>query len=151
MYYASLFPIFSKIDKGKLKNILLNNAKIIILIGFILSLLLFVLAKYLVIFVYGIEYDKSVDIFKVFVLFFPLLLLNPLIGNFMRSVKLENMQFISSLIGVFINITLNLIFIPLYGGFGAAITTGITESFILLINSYFVIRFFRQDKFFVSK
>ncbi len=68
--------------------------------------------------------------------------LNYILGNILISMKKQYFCAIGVGIGASVNIILNLILIPKLSFVGASITTFITESVILLVYGYFIIKLF---------
>lgn len=102
---------------------------------------LFLLAEPLLVLFCGEQYLPAVSTMKVlcpiiFVLAF---------GTFLNQIVIvpqrkEKIGLISQIVAVFLNISLNLLFIPLWGVFGAALATLIVESVITLIKAVYCFR-----------
>ncbi len=115
---------------------------IILIVAIPLLIGLFVLSDYFIPFYYGDGYEGSISILKVFS-FLPLVMG---ISNFVsyqyfipKIITKPTMIIVPS--AILINILLNIIFIRYYGGFGAALATIISESFISILYLIFYFRF----------
>lgn len=103
---------------------------------------LFLLADYFIPFYYGAGYDGSINILKLFS-FLPLIMG---ISNFVSyqyfvpKIITKPSMFIV-LIAIMMNILLNSIFIKMFGGFGAALATIISETFISVAYMCFYAKF----------
>ncbi|MCK4538384.1 MAG: flippase [Candidatus Krumholzibacteria bacterium] len=99
-----------------------ETLKLTSIIGALCLLLIFV-ARPLMMFFYGAEYEQSVQLFQILVGAFILLtILNPfnLIGH---SINKPQLFVIMASINLVLNFTGNIIFIPRYGAVGAAVVT----------------------------
>lgn len=101
--------------------------------NFFMLIILVVISDYFVFYVYGEEFLKSGNLLKILAICIPFIVLNRLNNYTLIALGHQSYYAIISLIGSFINIILNLIFIPLYSYYGAALTTIITELFVFLL------------------
>lgn len=126
MIATASFPIMSKlanIDDFKFRQTL---EKTMILLMAICIPIIFggiILASQIVPFVFGAEYIKAVPIFQIFMITmiasFPLVLLSNSIFAYNKQKNVTNVY----ILGVIINIIINIILIPKFGGLGSAIAT----------------------------
>ncbi len=90
-------------------------------------------SEYLIKIFYGGSYLNSAAILRILSFTIPFIILNNLTGITLNSIRKERMTVLTVLVGAIINVSMNLVFIPSYGIYGAAIVTLITEASILLI------------------
>lgn len=141
-----LTPLFSELsiafgEKGYLPVSMLKN-KVITLLIFIVpvSMLLYYLAEFLIVFLYSPGYLTSVPILKLLVVCLPGLLLNNFTGTTLNSCRKERVVTYSVLWAAVINIALNIILIPRYGLLGAAIASIITEYFTFFYQFVYILQ-----------
>jgi O-antigen/teichoic acid export membrane protein len=94
-----------------------------------LSIILFFLSDYLILFLFGVEYFKSIDVLKIYGF---TLIFTALGVSSSRWLVVENKQNLSlyrTFLGLGLNLVLNYIWIPKYGAIGAAWASIISNSF----------------------
>lgn len=128
--YAHVSKLFSEsIEKGK--KFILNSAKTIGILSFLISLLCFIFAEELVLILLGKEYLQSIIILRI-ISFLPFIIyLSNLFGIQTMLNFSYNKQFtIIISIAAIISLTLSLLLVPKYFEIGTAITSLITEIFV---------------------
>lgn len=125
-------------NDDEIKELHKYSYAIIFVVSIPLMIGLYILADYFIPFYYGPGYEKSVIILKLFSIL-PLIMG---ISNFVsyqyfipKIITKPSMVII--MLSIIINISLNCIFIKLFGGFGAALATIISESFISISYMWF--------------
>lgn len=104
---------------------------IVVTISIPLMIGLFILADYFIPFYYGQGYENSINILKLFALLpFIMGISNFLSYQYFIPKIITKPSMITTLCSILINIVLNSIFIKIWGGFGAAFATIISELFI---------------------
>lgn len=98
------------------------------------------LSKQIILFVYKKEFIESSFIFQILMLFFLLYFIKWMLNNALHAANLEKKTMWSYVLGVFMNIGLNLILIPKYGPIGAAIATVITELAVVALIYYWFVK-----------
>ncbi|MEO8209289.1 MAG: polysaccharide biosynthesis C-terminal domain-containing protein [bacterium] len=109
-----------------------------------LSFLLFFGAEPIINLIYTDKFTESVIIVKVLSFAITGLALNNLTGVILNGLGFFKMNMIVTLIGLIINVILNLFFIPKYGIVAAAFVTILTEYFIFLGDYYFIRKFYNS-------
>lgn len=110
----------------------------------VITIVLFFGAEIIVKLIYTDSFDNSVPVLKILSFAAIGLGLNSLTGVILNGLGLFKMNMIITLIGLIINVILNLYFIPVYGIAAAAIVTVLTEYFILS-GDYYCIRKFLNE------
>lgn len=116
-------------------NILLNSA---------ICLCVFLFAPLMIDILYGDKYMNVTPVFRILVVnyfFASLRLVTSQVINTLKKVKI-NLLF--TIISGILNITVNLLFIPIWNSEGAAIATVATSIIILLANIFYLILYFKK-------
>jgi len=124
-----LFPIFSRLyvdSIGKLQETYKRIVKIMFVASLPVALIITSLAKPILT-LFGEDFIMGTPILKILIWAVCLIFVNFILLTLLTSIGLQKINALSNGLCVLINIALNLIFIPLWGGIGAAITTIITE------------------------
>ena len=117
-----------KKDIDKSRNLILNSLRVSMSMSFPMAIYCFMYAKDIVSLLCGIEYLESIPTMRMLMLCVLPLILTNLFGNqLLIPLGLERYYSRSVIIGLFINIGLNLVLIPPLGALGATIGTIITE------------------------
>lgn len=128
---GSLMPILvkSRMGTGPAYDRQLQKALIVMFwLGVAIAIPVTLVAAPLIIFLYGNEYAGAVDMLQIHVWSCPVMFMGAV---FSRWIVIENLQIFSltrSLAGAALNVGLNLLLIPSYGGVGAAIATLVSYS-----------------------
>lgn len=126
---SSLLPTLSKQihDKEKISSVVHSSIKLIYLFSIPLVFGSLVAGDQLITTLFGMDYSQSANIFRIAILniifAFPALIFNSIIFIFNRHKSIIKI----SLIGTVLNVCINFILIPKFGGLGAAITTLISQ------------------------
>lgn len=110
--------------------------------SFTLALMVTFVAKFVIILFYGIDYSASVIILQIHIWAAVFVFLRAVLSKWLIAEGKYKFSLISQLSGAIINVLLNLLLIPLYGGSGAAIATIISYS----VASFFILGFFKETK-----
>lgn len=106
---------------------------IVLLSGVFISMSLYFIG-YNILLLFDDVYSNSDEVFRVLALNIPFMFIGVYLSNNLLIHGLQRLLIVRSLIGVITNVILNLLFIPEYGGLGAAVATLIT---MLTINVMF--------------
>ena len=141
---GSFYPVLSeffKESKEKLQNIW--NHQIEIMILFVVPLVTggIVLAPKIINFIYGQYFSPSILAFQILIIMAGICSLYDPFHNVLIVSEQQKKIFWIALLGALINIILNLILIPKYSLYGAAIATLITYILIFLLYLRFTIKF----------
>ncbi|MFA6524263.1 MAG: flippase [Candidatus Paceibacterota bacterium] len=132
---SSLLPTLSKEirDKEKIKNVVHSLIKIVYLFSIPVIFGGLVIGDNLIIKLFGSEYIPTISIFQVSLLSIlfvsPALIFNSIIFIFNKHSSIIKISFI----GTIMNILINILLIPKYGGIGASIATLISQFVIMIL------------------
>lgn len=129
-FNQAVFPVLSKLyinSHERLLHIYRLSAKYLTIIGLPISAGMILLSHRIVILVYGENYIYSSKALQILMIAFLFMFINGLMGNALISAG--NQKGLARIVGrgALINVSLNLLVIPIYGFTGAASTTVITE------------------------
>lgn len=145
----SFYPVLVKSHKDSPARFL-NQVKLVALsllaisgIGVVLT---WMLAPYLINLLAGNAFTGSVASLKLLSLGFPAYFLSALLMWVMIVMQKYRLMLFIYLIGLFINVALNLIYIPRYSYLAASLITGVSEYLILLIQIIMLIFVFKSNR-----
>lgn len=101
---------------------------LVVLFGIFLAAILYLIAPFVVLFLYGPEFKASVSVLQVLVFALPFVALGRLTMQALNAANLQKWTFRASLTGAIANIALNLALVPPFGYIAAAFTTVSTEA-----------------------
>lgn len=128
---------------SSIKLFLKKYALVIFIISFVSSLILFFLPDFLVIFFYSSKYASSAELLKFLSFALIPLALNNLTGITLNALGKFNFVLIATIIGLAVNISINIILIPQIGLIAACYATFFTEIVILIVESIFLFKVLR--------
>ena len=143
IYFLTVYP---KLSNTYIKNLntfkILSEISITIMwiLSFIVGILGFIFSNIVVTFIYGKEYLDAVPIFKIIIWSISLAYITIGLGNILDAIGHQKLRFYIVLFSCILNIILNYFFIPIYGAFGAAISTLIARIVILVTFSIVVFK-----------
>ena len=109
------------------------------ILSFIVGMFGFIFSD-IVVLIYGNEYLDAVPIFKVIIWSISLAYVTIGLGNILDAIGYQKLRFYFVLLSCILNIVLNYFLIPIYGAFGAAISTLIARIVILVTFSISVFK-----------
>ena len=142
---TGFFPALS-LEHAKENNIsrviylLEKMVKILLILGVAFAMLAVVFAKTVLIATFGSKYNESVGVLTVLLLGIPIVFLAAAYTTSLLAFGKNKKWFVTVVIGGLTNVILNLIFIPLYGIYGAAIAILSTNAVIWIVARCFVIQ-----------
>jgi O-antigen/teichoic acid export membrane protein len=119
---------------------------IILLISFAASVILFALSGWLIKFIYTVKFSSSIPVLQILSAALIGNALNNLTGIILNGIGLFKAVMYITLLGLIINVVLNVFFIPVYGIIGASTITVITEYFIFFFELYYVLKILKVKK-----
>ena len=140
MYVFAIYPVLSKnFDKFRDKVVLIyeRSFKYMYIIGLPISIGFYVLARNIILFVYGKEFFPSVIVLKL-VSWFVFVKFVSFITGIMLSVHMQRLRTLAQGITAILNLALNLLLIPKYSYIGAGIATLISEFVLFALTFIFV-------------
>lgn len=133
-------------DKNQLYYVYKLGFKYMFIIGFLLMIFIIMYSKYIIHFLYGESYNKSIDIIIILAVSIPFYLLSFSSATILTTKKNIQKKVYYMLIVAISNISLNLVFIPKYGAEGAAYATVISNVLLLFLYNYGVNKYtFNKD------
>jgi O-antigen/teichoic acid export membrane protein len=151
-----LTPVYSTLSKSfsSKKGIESHEIVIVFMMLIVISVLsvIFVnmFGENIIIFFYGTKYSSSIPFLKYLVFALPGLFLNNLTGVISNSIRKEKIPMISTGVTAAVNITANIILIPLYGIWGAVVATILSEYFVFILQSVLLVNHNLKHKFILS-
>jgi O-antigen/teichoic acid export membrane protein len=140
----SFFPVLSKFSKEsqeKLQKTWNYQMGIMILLAFPLMVGGIVLAPKIIDFIYGQSYSSSILAFQILIIMAGIIFLYEAFQRILVVFNQQKKLFLAVLGGAVINIILNLILIPKYSLYGAAVATVITNLLIFFCLMRFTLKF----------
>ena len=141
---VSFYPVLSKFfkqSKEKLQEVWNNQMEIMILLGAPLITGGITLAPKIIYFLYPSGFDASILAFQILIIMAGLIFFCRPFYDVMIASNQQKKIFFITFFGALINIVLNLILIPKYSLYGAAVATVITYILILTIYFNYTMRF----------
>jgi O-antigen/teichoic acid export membrane protein len=137
----SVFPIFSRTyveDQRSFSLYFERISRFLLSMGTAVAVIATFAASPLVSLLYGKEYVQSASMLRILIWTLPLMSLSSLARTALMSCNLQRIALWVGGSNVIVNIVLNLFFIPVFGGHGAAIATVLTELAGLIIFFIFI-------------
>lgn len=110
---------------------------IVLFSSIVLFLFLFIFADYIILFLYGVEYIAASNILRVYSFAIVPFFLSMVLAQYFIIENLTKYSLYTTLIGAVSNVILNLILIPIFGIYGAAIATVISYSLLIISLLFF--------------
>jgi O-antigen/teichoic acid export membrane protein len=143
VYTIAIFPVMSsffKTSKESLSFAFERSFKYLLIISLPLTIGTILVAKKIILLVYGANYLPSVLALQVLVWTIIFMFLNGLAGNLLGAANRQPVVTKITGVGAVINILLNLILIPEFGFVGAAAATVVTEFCMLPLIMYVMVK-----------
>jgi len=147
---ASFYPMISKLlreSKEKLQNTLNSQMEIMISLAFPLVIGGIALAPKIINFIYGLNFSPSISAFQILIIMVGIVFLSAPLSNLLIVLNHQKKVFYINAGGAITSIVLNLLLIPRFSLYGAAIATLITY-FIMFILVLFSVKYFTPLSFF---
>jgi O-antigen/teichoic acid export membrane protein len=145
MYTFAIYPILSsnyEKFRKKVAFIYERSFKYLYILGLPISFGLFIMARNIILFVYGQSYAPSITALKILAWFILFKFLSYLTGTVLSSINKQKFRTYGQGTAAFLNLGLNLALIPKYSFIGAGIATLASEIFLFLLTFIFVHRHF---------
>ncbi len=124
---ASIFPIINRLahenNFAKVKSIIESSIVAVVVIGLPIVIGGIILAKPLILLLFGNEYVNSTLSFQLLLSTIFFVFPGTIIGNTLFSLQMERKILKASAFGAIVNVAFDLLFIPLFGIVGSAIAT----------------------------
>ncbi|KOA21111.1 polysaccharide biosynthesis protein [Clostridium homopropionicum DSM 5847] len=129
--YVPFFPLlieyFNNKDISKLQNIVNNICKVVMLLGFPITIGGILLSKDIIILLFSDKYAEAYLPFIILLIYIFILFMRETYGYSLNAWNMERKYLKSVVISSLANLILNIIFIPKFGIVAAAVTTVISE------------------------
>lgn len=125
-FAAAVFPVLLKtrnVDRVRYEQQLQTICDLLLLAGLLLSLAVIVVSPWFIKLVYGTAYSDSAAVLSIHIFGAVLVFMRALVSKWLIAEHLLKYSFWSEGGGAIVNVGLNLLLIPKYGYFGAAIAT----------------------------
>ncbi|MEW6040898.1 MAG: flippase [Elusimicrobiota bacterium] len=146
---GGIFPVISELYKKnpeRLEDVYRRSMEIMAASSIPLTFGLYFFPDKLVQILYGSEFIRTSDILRILAWSTVFLFFNYSLMNFLIAVEKQKYVAISTGICVLVNIISNLALIPRLGYFGTSISVVILQIVLLLMNYYFVFKYFYEGK-----
>lgn len=131
----SIFPFMSEywINNKEKLNVLFQKAyDFMVIIAIPLAVVVTIIAPKLILLIYGKEYTPSILALQILIWGVAVMFQSVIFGYMMVALNEQRKSIIINIWGLIVNISLNLILIPLYTFIGASIATVITEIAVIV-------------------
>ncbi|MBD1382676.1 flippase [Metabacillus arenae] len=132
---ASIFPqlVLLREDREKYNKKLQKLFDLMFILGLSLSVIVTIISPHIIRLLFGVEYLRSADILIIHIWASVFVFMRALLSKWLIIEELLIFSLLSHGLGVIVNVVLNTILIPNYGGMGAAFATVIAYSFSTFI------------------
>lgn len=144
IFMMAVFPRLAKhknlVDKGSfdyISELTIFSIKFLSILGIVLAVTLSFIGEVIYTYFWHGEYISSFPVFQVLVFYLPVVFSYGVITNAMVAKDKINVLLYVNIFALFLNVILNLHFIPMYGAKGAAFCTLLCEIFILNFGIYY--------------
>jgi O-antigen/teichoic acid export membrane protein len=144
MVIGLMFPLFSRyIFSNKQKFIEISNLilKIFFLIVIPLIIVVLFLAPEIIHVVGGSDFDNAIPVLRILIFALASIFFGHLFTNILIAGSLQKKLMFALIIAAIINVSANIIFIPIYSYTGAAVVSVITEIFVVIITMTMAIKY----------
>lgn len=142
-FTAVIFPVLSRIqktDRPAFTRLIPTLYKYFLTVAIVLSLGFLILAPDGISLFYGDSYANAILILQILAFATTFIFINFLTGTILNSVNLQKIGTLATGAGMVLNVIVNLILIPKYSAFGAALATVFTEIIVSVVLVYFLHR-----------
>jgi O-antigen/teichoic acid export membrane protein len=133
---TSLLPVISryaKSDKDKLVVLFKKSAKLFFILSLVVVIIGVFFAKFIILLGFGQDYFGAISVFRILLLLIPAAFINFLVIYTAIALNQQKKLLWGNVGGLVLNIALNVILVPKYGIFGAAIAVVTTLNCLVLI------------------
>lgn len=136
---TALGPMYAHITRENITELKKTYYKILSILSclyLLASVLLFIFAKEIVIFLYGMEYIPSITILRILIVYMFFFAISSVVSQLIDYMGMAKKRAFVLVIVILVNISLNLLLIPKYGGIGAAVATVVSYAPYVLFNLF---------------
>lgn len=149
VFTTAIYPLLSQFhvsSKDSLKSLYEFSFKILVILFIPISFGMTILAPEVIILIYKNAYYPSIGILQILIWTIPALFLSYLLGTLLTSINRQKSLFRAVIISTIFNVALNLILLPKFSYYGAAIATLASESLLCVIYFHFISRYVSKIK-----
>ncbi len=146
---VTIFPFISNKwinNREEAVNAFRKSFKLLSIFGIPVAIIISILSNHIIHLFYGSQYSESATILKVIIWVAPFSYVTTLTGRVLSAINKQSILVYITMVYIIVNIVLNIILIPKYGGIGAAITLVLTSGLNYFIQQYYINKFF-DNKF----
>lgn len=144
IFAASIYPVISKLfisSPESLKIVYQKAFEYLTIVSFPIAVGTTLLADKIIHLIYKGEFVQSILALQILVWTVPVIFLSYMLGTMLASINQQKLAFKINLVGMSLNIGMNLILIPKYSFIGASLATVITSLVSLILCYYFISKF----------
>jgi O-antigen/teichoic acid export membrane protein len=148
VFSTAIFPVFSNFfvsSEDSLKYSYKKSFKYLTILSIPIAVGVTLLSSQIIILIYP-KFLPSILILQILIWAVPITFLNYIFGTIIPAMNRQNLLLKITFISMAVNISLNLIFIPIYSYIGAAVVTVITELIVFILCFYILSRSFCKVK-----
>jgi len=142
-FMAAIYPALSRIysldNPKRFSKAIKKSLLLIVGWSFPLAIIFHFLSPIFIPLVFGIKYQSAIPVLKLLIFFVPFASISALLYKVLMVVGKQKIYLVVSLLGAFVNIFLNLLLIPKFLIYGAALASVFTQIILFLI--YFALTF----------
>ncbi len=136
--------VYFKENLTKFQKAIWQALLFLFLSAVIISVITFIFAPWIILIIGGANFDQSVFALRILVLSVPFFYASSLFMWVLITTGQQKKLAVFYGVGAISNIVLNLILIPRYGFLAAAVTTGLTEAFVLILTATASLKYLRK-------
>ena len=136
MIYPKVIEIYENNTKNYFHKKMINLYFLHFIFALFLILIFTLFGELIILTLYGNDFIEAGIILKIYSITFIFVFFNPMNNKLLMIENLQKLMLVRNLIGLFVNLILNIILIPKFGIIGAALTTVLSQ-FAILISYYF--------------
>jgi O-antigen/teichoic acid export membrane protein len=142
-FVNTVFPVLSRhyvLSEDVLIESVEKSFRFLLSLGLPISLGLLVVADKIVTVFYGQEYVNAIIVLRIIAFALLFVFMNYLFGVILGAMNKQHLHFLATVIGVVVNIALNLALIPAFGHVGASIASTATQGALFCVYGYMVLK-----------
>jgi len=140
----AVFPTISRLyisRKGMTEELYSRAFKYLFILAIFSSIVISILAERVIDIIYGKDFYDAAPILRIIIWVLPFMFLSNFMGRILGAIGHQGVVAWIAGVSAIINVVLNLILIPVYSYFGAAIATIITEAIVFSLQHYYMHRY----------
>lgn len=133
VFFPNFIDAFNNSNKIKAVRLFINTFLLFLIYGLVVACLLYLYSDIPVGILFGDNFQRTASVLVVLGFSVPIIVLNRLTNYMLIALNLDSRFFYLTLLGLTINVILNILLIPEYSLYGAAIATIVCESVVLIL------------------